>query len=76
MIETVDDRNHYPMLLGIDWSINMNGGINIKKCKIIFEKKSLRIVVPLDHAKGSCYTEQVSDYDNDDDLDCIYKITM
>jgi len=39
------------MLLGIDWAINMNGVINLKKHKIGFEKKSLRIVLPLDPAK-------------------------
>jgi len=31
VIEIVDDRNPYPMLLGIDWAINMNGVINMKK---------------------------------------------
>jgi len=30
----------------------MNGVINLKKRKMIFEKKSLHIVVPLDHVKG------------------------
>jgi len=53
----------------------MNGVINVKKCKIIFEKKSLHVVVPLDLAKGVQYTEPVHDDDSDDDLDCIYKIT-
>ena len=42
---------------------------------MIFEKKSLSIIVPLDPAEGSCYTEPVRDYESDDDLDCIYKIT-
>jgi len=46
VIEIVDDRNPYPVLLGIDWATDMNGVINLKKHKIIFEKKSLRIVVP------------------------------
>jgi len=53
VIEIIDDRNPYPMLLGIDWSTNMNGVINLKKCKMIFEKKSLCIVVPLDLAEGA-----------------------
>ena len=39
------------------------------------EKKSLRLVVPLDPAKGARYTEPVRDDDSDDDLDYIYKIT-
>ena len=43
---------------------------------MIFEKKSLRVIVPLDLVEGSWYTEPVRDYESDDDLDYIYKITM
>ena len=43
---------------------------------MIFEKKSLRIIIPLDPAEGSCYTEPICDYESDDDLDYIYKITV
>jgi len=53
----------------------MNGVINIKKCKMIFEKKSLRVVVALDPAEGVHYTEPVCDNESDDELDYIYKIT-
>ena len=76
VIEIVDGNNPYPTLVGIDWATGMNGVKNLKKCKMIFEKKSLRIVVPLDPAEGSRYTNLVPDYDNDNDLDCIYKITV
>ena len=48
----------------------------MKKRKMIFEKKSLCVIIPLDPAEGSCYTEPVYDYESDDDLDCIYKITV
>jgi len=41
-----------------------------------FEKKSLRVVVPLDLAEGERYTEPVRDEGSDDKLDCIYQITM
>ena len=41
-----------------------------------FEKKSLRVIVLLNPVEGSRYTEPVCDYESDDDLDCIYKITM
>ena len=71
VIEIVDNRNPYPMLLGIDWTTDMNRVINLKKCKMIFEKKSLRIVVPLNLAKGAQYTKLMCDDDSDDDLDCI-----
>jgi len=76
VIEIVDDSNPYIMLLGIDWATDMNGVINMKKHKMIFEKKSLHVVIPLDPAEGSCYTEPVCDYESDDNLDCIYKITV
>lgn len=39
-----------------------------------FEKKSLRVVVPLDPAEGTRYTKSVHDDNSDDDLDYIYKI--
>ena len=72
VIEIVDDRNPYPALLGIDWATGMNGVINLKKWKMIFEKKSLRVVVPLDPAKGACYTELVRDDEGENELDFIY----
>lgn len=76
VIEIVDESNPYPTLLKIHWTTDMNMVINLKKRKIIFEKKSLRVVIPLDPTEGSRYTETVCDYESDDDLDCIYKITM
>ena len=75
VIEIVDENNPYPTLLGIDWVINMKGVINLKKRKMIFEKKSLRIVVPLEPIEGLSYTETVQNYGRDNNLDCIYKIT-
>ena len=79
VIEIVDDNNPYTVLLGIDWATVMNGVINLKKCKMIFEKKSLCVVVPLDPAEGSRYIQPVcndeSDNESNDDIDYIYKIT-
>jgi len=75
VIEIVDERNPYPVPLGIDWTTNVNGVINLKKHKMIFEKKSLWVVLPLDPTKGLHYMDPVCDYDSDGDLDCIYKIT-
>lgn len=63
-------------LLGIDWATNMNGVINLKKHRMIFEKMSLRVVVPLDPAEGSHYMEPVCDYESNNDLECIYKIPV
>ena len=54
----------------------MNGIINLKKRIMSFERKSLRVIVPLDLAKGVRYTEPTYDYEeSDDELDQIYKIT-
>lgn len=66
VIEIVDDSNPYPTFLGIDWSTDMNGVINLKKQKMIFEKKSLRVVVPLNPTKGACCMEPVREDDNND----------
>ena len=71
VIEIVDDSNSYPALLGIDWATDMNGVINLKKRKMIFEKMSLGVIVPLDPAKQSRYIESVRDYESDENLDCI-----
>lgn len=76
VIEIVDDNNPYLVLLGNDWATDMNRLIKLKKGKMIFEKKFLCIIVPLDLVEGSRYTEPVRDYESDDDLDCIYKIKM
>ena len=72
VIEIVDDSNPYPTLLGIDWAMDMNGIINLKRWKMIFEKKSLRVIVLLDLVEGACYTELVRDEDSNDELDYIY----
>lgn len=76
VIEIMDDNNPYPMLLGIDWATDMKWVINLKKRKMIFEKKSLCVIVPLDPIEGSRYTVPIHDYESDEDLDCIYKITV
>jgi len=53
----------------------MSGIINLKKRKMIFEKKSLHVVILLDPAEGLHYNEPMHDEGSDDELDCIYKIT-
>jgi len=75
VIEIVDNSNPYPTLLGIDWATDMKGIINLKGCKMTFEKKSLRVVVPLDPAERERYTEPIRDEESDDKLDFIYQIT-
>ena len=50
VIEIMDDKNPYLFLLGIDWATHMNAVINLKKRKMIFEKKPMRVIIPLDPA--------------------------
>ena len=76
VIELIDDRNSYHPLLWIDWAIDMKGIINLKRCTMTFEKKSLRVVVPLDLAEGERYTEPLCDEENNDELDFIYQIMV
>ena len=75
VIDIFDDSNPYLTLLGINWAIDMNGFINLKKRTMSVERKSLRVLVSLDPTEGPRYTEPVRDYESDDDLDCIYNIT-
>ena len=56
VIEIMDDNNPYPTLLGIDWAIDMNKVINLKKRMMPFERKLICIVVSLDPAEGLRYT--------------------
>ena len=77
VIEIIFDSNPYPMLLGIDWDIDMNGVINLKKKIMSFEKKLLCVVVLLNPAEGVRYIEPVCDYEeSDDELEQIYKIMV
>jgi len=50
----------------------MNGVINLKKTTMSFERKSFRVIVPLDPAEGARYTEPICNYEeSDDELDQI-----
>lgn len=75
VIEIVDDSNPYLALLGIDWAFDMDVIINIKNHRMKFERKELRVIIPLDPTEGVRYNEPVHDYE-EDDLDQIYKITV
>lgn len=75
VIEIVDDKNTYPVLIGIDWAFDMDAVINLKKWRITFEKKVLWVIVMLDPIEGVHYTEPIHDYEEEDILDQIYKIT-
>ena len=74
VIEIIDDSNPYPTLLGIDWATDMNEVINLKRWKMTFKKKSLRVTILLDLDEGVWYTELVHNEESDNELDCIYQI--
>ena len=74
VIEIIDDNNPYPALLGIEWAIDNDAVINLRKRQMTFEGKKLRVIVPLDPSQGERYTEPVRDEDQDV-LDHIYNIT-
>lgn len=59
VIEIFNDSNPYSTLLGIYLVIDMNGVITLKKRRTSFERKSLLVIVPLDHAEGAHYTKPV-----------------
>ena len=67
VIEIVDDKNPYPTLLGLEWAIDMKGVINLKKRTMSFDKKLLKVEVPLDPTKEVCYIEPVHDYEESED---------
>ena len=66
------DADPYPMLLGLDWAIDMGGVINIKKCSMVFENNGTCVIVPLDPSEGSRYTEPAYE---EEEIDHIYKLT-
>ena len=74
VIEIIDDSNPYLGLLGIEWAIDNDVVINLKKRQMTFEVKGSRVIVPLDPSQGERYTEPVKDEDQDV-LDHIYNIT-
>ena len=76
VINIIDDKNPYPILLGIDCSIDNQTIINFKNMILMFEDEELRVVAPLDPLEGQRYIEQVNSEGHDGYLDHIYNITF
>jgi len=72
VIEIVDDSNPYPTLLGIEWALNKNAIINLKKKYMSFDNGTNRITASIDLGEGHKYVERVRD---ERELDNIYNIT-
>ena len=58
-INSVDDTNPYPTLLGIYWAIDNQTIINFKKRILSFEDNEMRVVSPIDPLEGQRYIEHV-----------------
>jgi len=43
---------------------------------MIFEKKSLQVVIRLDPIEEPCYTEPMHNDERENALDCIYKVVL
>lgn len=71
VIDIIDDSNPYPALMGIEWALDNNVVINLKKRQMTFEDGKNRITTPID-PEGHKYVEPVRD---DRELDNIYNVT-
>jgi len=58
--------------LGIEWALNNNAIINLKKRQMSFDDGTNRITAPIDPREGHRYVEPIKD---ERELDNIYNIT-
>ena len=75
VINIVDDTNPYPALLGIDWAIDNQTIINLKKRILSFEDNEMRVVSPIDPLEGQRYFEPVYNEGQFDYVNLIYNVT-
>ena len=57
VIKIIDDMGFYLGLLAIDWAFDNLSILNLKKRKMSFQSKDIRVVVPWDLEKGDGYVE-------------------
>jgi len=72
VIEIVDENSPYLTLLGIEWALNSNAIINLKKRHMSFNDGKNRITTPIDPGESQRYVEPVRD---ERELDTIYNIS-
>lgn len=72
VIDIIDDNNPYLALLGIEWALDNNVIINLKKRKLIFEDRKNRITAAIDPEEGHRYVEPIRD---EREIDNIYNVT-
>ena len=59
VIQILEDADPYPVILGLDWAIDMGGIINLNKISMAFENEGMQVIVPLDPTEGERYMEPV-----------------
>ena len=75
VIEIVDDRRPYPVLLGIEWVFDNLVVINLKKNKMTFKGQNIRIIASLDPSMGPQYIEPIRVEEETREIDDFYKMT-
>ena len=75
VIEIIDDRKPYIVLLGINWAFDNLIVINLKKKKMRFEGHNIRIIAHLDPSMGPLYTKPIKAEEEVKEIDDLYKIT-
>jgi hypothetical protein len=59
VIEIIDNSQPYPALMGLEWAVDNQEIINLKRREMIFEVGDLKVIAPLDPSEGKRYTESV-----------------
>jgi hypothetical protein len=72
MIEIVDERSPYLVLVGIDWDFNNSTIVDLKKRRMTFEGDGLRVIAPLDPDEGHRYTKPIKEEDRAYEVENIY----
>jgi hypothetical protein len=71
VIEIIDNSQPYPTLMGLEWAVDNQTIINLKRREMIFEVKDLKVIAPLDPSEGKRYTESV----RANDMENLYNLT-
>jgi hypothetical protein len=71
VIEIVDDNQPYLALMGLEWEVDNQPIINLKRREMIFEVGDLKVIVPLDPSEGKRYTKSV----RKNDMENLYNLT-
>ena len=74
-INIVDDKDPYPALLEIYWSIANHAIINLKKRILSFEDEKMRVLSPIDPLERQRYVEPVYNDGQGDYHENIYNVT-